>query len=168
MKIYQAIALSFLFNFSFAQDLSFIKNESLKEKILNLNTFIYSSPTINDNYFDENIYIVSDGYNSFSFALTTKIDKKRIEPNNIKCYKLSEKVVWVISEIGKIEDKVIDKEMLNKLSNCDNLIPSNNKQKSIPEMINSSFSYEFNNYGDYVLNKLNTFDKLLFLSIEFD
>lgn len=154
--------------FSFGQNLDFVKKESLKEKIKIFQKFVKKSPTIHDNYFGETIFLLSNGYNAFAFSLITKIGVAPGTLDNTRCYKLNNNLVWVIDEIHKIDDSIIDKKRLDKISNCNDLLPSEKKQKRIPEMINATFSYEFNERGDYFLDRLNTFDKLLFLNLEFE
>ena len=145
---------------AFSQDLSFVKNRSLLEKINNVIMFIDKSPTIRDNYANDKIYIASDGNIAMTIVIITNVG--RIDKEN-RCAKINKKITWIIDDINDIDDKYIDKEKLNKISDCSCIV----KKEKSKEMLNSVFNFYQDIDGDYFLNSLVTFDRLLYLDIEF-
>ncbi len=145
----------------FSQDLSFIKNRSLQQKINNVITFINESPTIRDNYTDNEIFITINGYKSMEVVLETNVNQ--INKQN-RCVKLNERVILVIDFIDEIDDKILDKKRLDKVSDCSCVV----KKEKVLEMLNAVFIYNLDEKSDYYYLYLPvTFDRLLYLDIEF-
>lgn len=144
----------------FSQDLSFVKNRSLLNKINNITTFIKESPTIRDNYTNDEIYIYTDGNVAMTIVLYTNIGMINVKN---RCVKINKNTTWIIDDINDINDKFIDKNQLKKVSDCSCIV----KKKKSPEMLNSVFNYVLDVDGDYLLDSLVTFDRLLYLDIEY-
>ena len=145
---------------AFSQDLSFVKNRSLLEKINNVTMFVEKSSTVRINYANDKIYIASDGNVSMTIAIFTNIG--RIYKEN-RCVKINKNITWIIDDINNVDDKYIDKEKLKKISDCSCIV----KKEKSKEMLNSVFNFYQDIDGDYFLNSLVTFDRLLYLDIEF-
>lgn len=144
----------------FSQDLSFVKNKSLLKKVNNIIKFINESSTIRTNYANDKIYIYSDGNVSMTVVIVTNVS--RIYEEN-RCFKINERITWIIDDINDVDDKYIDKEKLNKLSDCSCVV----KKEKSKEMLNSVFNFYQDIDGDYYLESLVTFDKRLYLEIEY-
>ena len=144
----------------FSQDITFVENNSLQNKIKNVLLFIEKSPTININYTSDKIFIKTNGRNFSTFILETNINKKFSEN---RCVKINEKVTWIIDDINDVDDEFIDKEQLKKISDCSCVV----KKEKSKEMLNSVFNFYQDMDGDLFLYSLVTFDRLLYLDIEF-
>jgi len=178
MKYKYIYFLLFFFSNSFilmSQNLDFIKNESLKEKLENVVTYIEKSETIQTNYRSwrgYNIYIVSDIYPkySFEFRLETSINKDFITS---KCIKINDYITWVFYDncpmegLCDLDETIFDISLLVDVGDCTNCIVSKRENKNIIPMINTSITYRKTEDGDYLLNGLLACDSTLFLSIEF-